>query len=63
MAPAEVEKIFDRFYKGPASTGSGLGLTIARGLVAAHGGRIHAESVLGEGTTVTVWLPGTTAAG
>jgi len=59
MAPEEVQKIFDRFYKGATSTGSGLGLTIARGLVAAHGGKIRADSVLGVGTTMTVDLPRT----
>ena len=60
IAPEEVPKIFDRFYKGATSTGSGLGLTIARGLVAAHGGEIHAESTVGVGTTVTFRLPRTT---
>jgi signal transduction histidine kinase len=59
MAPEEVPKIFDRFYKGTTSTGSGLGLTIARGLVAAHGGEIRADSVVGVGTTMTVRLPRT----
>ena len=54
---ADLPKIFDRFYKGRASRGSGLGLTIARNLVAAHGGEIRAESVEGKGTTVTVTLP------
>jgi signal transduction histidine kinase len=54
---ADLPKIFDRFYKGPASRGSGLGLTIARNLVVAHGGEIRADSVEGNGTTVTVTLP------
>jgi signal transduction histidine kinase len=54
--------IFDRFYRADASRsrslgGSGLGLSIARALVAAHGGRITARSVEGQGTTVTFWLP------
>jgi signal transduction histidine kinase len=52
-----VSKIFDRFYKGASSTGSGLGLTIARGLVTAHGGEIRAQSAAGVGTTVTFELP------
>ncbi|MFL7808423.1 MAG: ATP-binding protein [Anaerolineae bacterium] len=34
-----------------------MGLAIARGLVQAHGGRIWAESQVGEGTTVSVLLP------
>jgi len=53
----ELPKIFDRFYKGHASRGSGLGLTIARNLVVAHGGEIRADSVEGKGTDVTVTLP------
>jgi two-component system sensor histidine kinase ResE len=53
----EVPKIFDRFHKGRDSRGSGLGLTIARNLVVAHRGEIHAESRVGEGTTVTFSLP------
>ena len=56
--PAEdLPRIFDRFYKGHGSRGSGLGLTIARNLVAAHGGEIRAESLEGKGTTITFTLP------
>jgi signal transduction histidine kinase len=57
IAAADLSKIFDRFYKGRGSHGSGLGLTIARNLVVAHGGEIRAESVEGKGTDVTVILP------
>jgi two-component system sensor histidine kinase BaeS len=57
IAADELPKIFDRFYKGAESHGSGLGLTIARNLVEAHGGEIHAESVVGQGTTITFTLP------
>jgi signal transduction histidine kinase len=57
MPRDEVTRMFDRFYKGPASRGSGLGLTIARGIVTAHGGDIRASSQLGKGTVVTVSLP------
>lgn len=56
--PAEIlPQIFNRFFKGPASQGSGLGLTIARNLVLAHGGEIWAESRVGEGTTITFTVP------
>ena len=54
----ELPRIFDRFVKSPGSRGSGLGLAIAKNLVEAHGGTIRAESRMGEGTTVTVRLPG-----
>jgi signal transduction histidine kinase len=57
MPPEDVARIFDRFYKGEASRGSGLGLTIARRLVMAHGGGIQAASRLGQGTTVTFSIP------
>jgi signal transduction histidine kinase len=54
--------IFDRFYRVETSRdrisgGTGLGLAIARALVTAHGGRISAQSIEGEGTTITFWLP------
>lgn len=56
--------VFDRFYRvdrsrARASGGSGIGLTIARHLVEAHGGSIRAESAgPGRGSTFTVVLPG-----
>jgi signal transduction histidine kinase len=55
--PADLPKIFDRFHKGRTSTGSGLGLTIARTLVRAHGGEIRAESRPGAGTTIAFEIP------
>ena len=57
MLPDEVARIFDRFYKGAESRGSGLGLTIAKGIVTAHGGEIAASSQPGKGTAVTFTLP------
>ena len=57
LSPGELSRIFDRFYKGRASSGSGLGLTIARRLVEAHGGQIRAESQAGRGTVITVVIP------
>jgi two-component system sensor histidine kinase BaeS len=57
ISEEELPRIFDRFYKGAGSSGSGLGLTIARNLVEAHGGTIRAESRPGAGTTIAFSLP------
>jgi signal transduction histidine kinase len=57
IAAEELPRIFDRFYKSEGSRGSGLGLTIAKRLVAAHGGEITASSRAGQGTTVVFTLP------
>jgi signal transduction histidine kinase len=57
ISAADLPHVFDRFTKSPDSPGTGLGLAIAKNLVAAHGGQIKAESVLGQGTTVTFTLP------
>jgi two-component system, OmpR family, sensor histidine kinase BaeS len=57
MAPEQLARVFDRFTKAADSGGSGLGLSIARDLVAAHGGTLTATSTLGEGTTMVVRLP------
>jgi signal transduction histidine kinase len=62
IAPDELPHVFERFFRTDASMrdatpGAGLGLTIARSLVEAHGGTVGVESVLGEGTTFVVSLP------
>ena len=57
MTPEELGRIFERFYRSPDSPGSGLGLSIARDLVEAHGGSITATSEQGHGTTVRFTLP------
>ena len=53
IEPEQMSKVFDRFYKGPGSKGTGLGLTIARNLIIAHGGDIRADGRLGAGTVMT----------
>jgi signal transduction histidine kinase len=52
--------IFERFYRAEearASSGAGLGLSIARQIAEAHGGRIEVESTPGEGSTFALLLP------
>jgi signal transduction histidine kinase len=53
----ELTRVFERFYKSADSQGSGLGLSIAKGLVEAHGGTIRAENRPGGGTVFSVVLP------
>ncbi len=55
--PAILPHVFERFARGPRSTGSGLGLSIARGLVELHGGTIAAELPPGGGTEIRIHLP------
>jgi signal transduction histidine kinase len=57
IAPDQLDRIFDRFYRSPDSPGSGLGLPIAKSLVEAHGGTIAAVSEPRTGTTIRVKLP------
>jgi signal transduction histidine kinase len=56
---ADLPRVFDRYWqaKQTASLGSGLGLTIAKGIVEAHGGRISVTSVPGEGTVFSFAIP------
>lgn len=51
MSQEEQTRIFDAYYRGEGG-GSGLGLTIARAIVAAHGGRMGVESQVGRGSRV-----------
>jgi len=63
ISPAELKRIFKRFYRIPASvavrtTGSGLGLFIVRSVARKHGGRAFAQSARqGQGSTFTLLLP------
>ena len=59
MPSDQLCKIFDRYWqpKETQNQGSGLGLSIAKGIVEAHGGRIWAESILGKGTNFHFTIP------
>jgi signal transduction histidine kinase len=53
----ELQNIFQPFYRGSNTagyTGTGIGLPMARRIVELHGGRLRIESMIGEGTTVTI---------
>jgi len=55
--PEQLSEVFDRFAKSDDSPGSGLGLSIARGIIRAHKGDLEIVSTGASGTTVSVWLP------
>jgi len=58
MTAAQQARIFEPFFTTrPVGQGTGLGLTVARDIVHAHGGSIRVDSQPGQGTTVTVFLP------
>ena len=62
IAPEDVNRIFDRFYKSDrsrnrSSGGNGLGLAIVRKIVDLHHGSIEVKSAVGQGTAIAVTLP------
>jgi signal transduction histidine kinase len=58
IAATELPHVFDRYWTGRARKGgAGLGLAIAKGIVAAHGGTIAVASRPGEGARFEVTLP------
>jgi len=61
IEPEELDRVFDKFYRGRRGRGkiegTGMGLAIARGIIEAHGGKIHAENRPGGGTAIVLTLP------
>jgi signal transduction histidine kinase len=60
IAEDEIPRIWDRLFRGDRSRserGLGLGLSLVKGVVEAHGGRVAVTSTVGKGTTITVLLP------
>jgi two-component system sensor histidine kinase KdpD len=61
LDPAELDHLFERFYRGRAArettVGTGMGLSITRGLLAAAGGRVWAENVPGGGAQFSIVVP------
>lgn len=61
IPPAQLERVFEPFYRAGTAEGghrgSGLGLAIARGFIEANHGRLHAESLPGQGTSFVFELP------
>jgi signal transduction histidine kinase len=61
MTEEQVERVFEKFYRADTSNtaadGTGLGMSIVKNNVEAHGGKVNVESKFGVGTKVTFTLP------
>ena len=60
IAAADLDHVFDRSYRGVAGKerfGTGMGLAVTRGLLAAHGGRVWAENDPEGGARLTLAVP------
>lgn len=58
MAEATLHSIFEPFFSNKGSDGTGLGLSVTRKIVEEHNARIEVDSVVNEGTTFSIYLPG-----
>lgn len=61
IAPEFLDRVFDKAYRGASSTGTGLGLYLARTFAEAQGGRLDVTSEPGAGSTFTLALPRSTS--
>lgn len=57
IPPEVLPRIFDFAYTTKGDRGSGLGLSVSREIIEAHGGKILVKTEVGKGTEFTVWLP------
>ena len=57
ISPEDLPRIFDPFFTMGKKRGTGLGLAICRNIIEAHGGSIRADSQVGVGTVMAIWLP------
>src|SRR5262249_23535496 len=62
IAPSEQERVFEPFYRGKEAQaaqirGNGLGLSLVKHILAAHGGRVSVESNVGQGSVFILHLP------
>ena len=62
IGPEHLPRVFERFYRADPGRsreqgGTGLGLAIVRHMAESHGGRVRAESVIGDGTTIVAIFP------